>query len=50
MNAMALLVGVTEGNWKIKNSWGTSWGEGGYIRLSPGNTCGVCSIGLYPIK
>lgn len=37
-----LLVGVTDTYWKIKNSWGTSWGEHGFIRLSPGNTCGIC--------
>lgn len=28
--------------WKVRNSWGTSWGESGYIRLSYGsNTCGI---------
>lgn len=37
-----LLVGYTDSYWKIKNSWGTSWGENGFIRLAPGNTCGVC--------
>ena len=42
INHAVLLVGIVGGNWKIKNSWGTSWGEGGYIRLATGNTCGLC--------
>ena len=37
-----LLVGATDEYWKIKNSWSASWGEKGFIRLAPGNTCGVC--------
>lgn len=43
INHAVLLVGVVGGNWKIKNSWGTGWGESGFIRLAGGNTCGVCS-------
>ena len=42
LNHDILLVGYTSTYWKIKNSWGTSWGEQGFIRLAPGNTCGVC--------
>jgi C1A family cysteine protease len=39
-------VGIdTEGGyWKVRNSWGTSWGESGFIRLAYGqNTCGLTS-------
>jgi cathepsin L len=46
INHAVLLVGTdAAGVWKVKNSWGTSWGEGGYIRLAAGNTCGVCAYG-----
>lgn len=42
INHAVLLVGIVGGNWKIKNSWGTSWGESGFMRLASGNTCGIC--------
>lgn len=49
INHAVLLVGVVGGNWKIKNSWGTGWGEAGFIRLASGNTCGVCAYaGVVP--
>jgi len=37
--------------WKVRNSWGASWGEGGYIRIekSSANTCGVISEPSYPV-
>ena len=42
LNHDILLVGATDSYWKIKNSWGTGYGEKGFIRLAAGNTCGVC--------
>ena len=48
LNHGVTLVGVKDGNWWIKNSWGPSWGENGFVRLAAGNTCGVCNMAVYP--
>jgi len=51
LNHGVLLVGVSgDGVWRVKNSWGTSWGESGFIRLVKGNTCGICNVASYPNK
>ncbi len=49
LSLAVLLVGMTDSYWTIKNSWGTTWGEYGYIRLYRGNTCGVCMAASYPV-
>ena len=50
LNHGVLLVGASDAFWRIKNSWGTSWGESGFIRLTTGNTCGICNVASYPNK
>jgi C1A family cysteine protease len=47
INHAVQAVGVdTSSYWKVRNSWGKSWGESGFIRLEYGkNTCGLASQG-----
>ncbi len=37
--------------WLLKNSWGTQWGQEGYMMLARNrnNSCGVASYACYPV-
>merc|ERR1711879_1055384 len=47
--------GTEDGNdyWKVKNSWGSSWGDAGYIKLLRGKggsgECGLLKQASYPV-
>ena len=43
INHGVLLVAVdADGNWRIKNSWGTGWGDSGFMWLPSGDSCRIC--------
>lgn len=55
LNHGVLAVGYTDDYLTIKNSWGATWGEQGYFRLSSAakskeGTCGVNKVASYPVK
>ncbi|XP_078054334.1 procathepsin L-like isoform X2 [Mustelus asterias] len=55
VNHAVLLVGLGSENgmnyWLVKNSWGTGWGDAGYIKMARGLriNCGITNYAVFPI-
>jgi len=50
---LAVGYGIEDGTpyFLVKNSWGTWWGDKGYVKIGAGqdNTCGILSMPSFPI-
>ncbi|CAJ0585622.1 unnamed protein product, partial [Mesorhabditis spiculigera] len=47
INHAVVIVGFTEQYWIIRNSWGPTWGESGYVRVLRRNGTDPCSLTSY---
>jgi len=34
--------------WLVKNSWNTTWGDNGYIKLAMNDSAGICGVQMDP--
>ena len=52
VNHVVTIVGYADDYYIVRNSWGASWGEGGYIRVASGvegtGVCGILTAGTRP--
>ena len=49
LNHAVLLVGTNKRHWRVKNSWGSEWGENGFATLHRKKNCGICNQFSVPI-
>ena len=47
---LAVGYGTEDGQdyWLVKNSWDTTWGDNGYIKLGMDDTTGTCGVQMGP--
>ncbi|CAG9325970.1 unnamed protein product [Blepharisma stoltei] len=53
LNHAVNIVGYNNGNnppyWIVRNSWGSWWGENGYIRIAISGGNGICGVNMMPM-